>query len=84
VVGDGNTMGVGAEISQGVLGAAEGTLGIDHPVLAEQGPQPRCKGARFGQMQQTAVERKCTGRSASAAWRLSVATKPTGFQPVVA
>jgi hypothetical protein len=36
VVGDGNTMGVGAEIAQHVFRAAEGRLGIDDPVLAEQ------------------------------------------------
>jgi len=59
VVGDGDAVGVGAEISQGVLGSSEGTFGVDHPVLSEQSSQPRCKGARFGQMPQTSVELKC-------------------------
>jgi hypothetical protein len=36
VVGDGDAMGVSAEIAQHVFGAAEGRLGIDDPVLAEQ------------------------------------------------
>jgi hypothetical protein len=40
VVGDGHAMGVGAEIAQGVLGTTEGMLGIDDPVLSEQGSQP--------------------------------------------
>ncbi len=40
VVRNGNTMGIGAEISQGMLGAAEGTLGVDDPVLSEQRSQP--------------------------------------------
>ncbi len=58
VVRYGNTMGIGSEISQGMLVAAERTLGVDHPVLSEQRSQPCCKGAWFGQMQQTAVELK--------------------------
>jgi hypothetical protein len=58
---DGNAMGVGAEITQSVFWAAEGTLGVDDPVLSEQDSQPRCKGARFGQMQHTTVELKCAG-----------------------
>src|ERR1700678_142988 len=36
VVGDGDAMGVGAKIAQHVFRAAEGRLGIDDPVLAEQ------------------------------------------------
>lgn len=54
-------MGIGAQISQGMLGAAEGTLGVDDPVLSEQGSQPRCKSARFSQMQQAAVELQRAG-----------------------
>ena len=36
VVGDGDTMGVGAEIAQHMFWPAEGRLGIDDPVLTEQ------------------------------------------------
>ena len=36
VVGDGDAVGVGAEIAQHVLWSTEGRLGIDDPVLAEQ------------------------------------------------
>ena len=36
VVGDGDAMGIGAEIAQHVLQATEGRLGIDGPVLVEQ------------------------------------------------
>jgi len=36
VVGDGDTVGVGAEIAQHVFWTTEGRLGIDDPVLAEQ------------------------------------------------
>ena len=36
VVGDGDAMGVGAEIAQHVFWAAEGRLGVDDPILAEQ------------------------------------------------
>jgi len=56
VVGDGNAMGVCAEIAQCVFGPAEGALGIDNPVLAEQSAQPGAKGARVGQILEGAVE----------------------------
>ena len=36
VVGDGNAVGVSAEIAQHVLRATEGRLGIDDPVVTEQ------------------------------------------------
>ena len=36
VVGDGDAMGVSAEIAQHVFRATEGRLGIDDPVVAEQ------------------------------------------------
>jgi hypothetical protein len=39
VVGDGHAMGVAGEITQHMVGAAERWLGIDHPVLTEQGTQ---------------------------------------------
>src|SRR4030095_8120542 len=41
VVGDGDTMGVASEVTDHVLGAAEGGLGIDNPVLAKQRPEKR-------------------------------------------
>lgn len=40
VVRYGNPMGIGAEISQGMFGATERTLGVDDPVLSKQGSQP--------------------------------------------
>jgi hypothetical protein len=39
VVRDGHAMGVAGEITQHMVGAAERWLGIDHPVLPEQGAQ---------------------------------------------
>ncbi len=36
VVGDGDAVGIGAEIAQHVFWTTEGRLGIDDPVLAEQ------------------------------------------------
>jgi len=39
VVGDGHAMGVAGEITQHMVGAAERWLGINHPVLTEQGTQ---------------------------------------------
>ena len=40
VVGDSDTMGVGAEVAQRVFWAAEGTLGVLGPIVAEEGSQP--------------------------------------------
>ena len=39
-VRDSDAMGVGAEIAQHMFRSAEGRLGVDDPVVAEQHPQP--------------------------------------------
>ena len=41
VIGDGDTMGVAPEVTDHLLGAAEGGLGIDDPVLAKQRSEKR-------------------------------------------
>ena len=38
-VGDGDAMGVGAQVVENILGAAKGRLAVDHPLVAEQGAQ---------------------------------------------
>ena len=55
-------MGVGAEIAQHMFRAAEGLLGIDNPVVAEQYPQPGGEGAR---MVVVAKLRRCNSSSMS-------------------
>ncbi len=50
------TMGVCAEIAQHMFRPAEGSLGVDDPVVTEQHAQPGSEGARLGQRQQAAVE----------------------------
>src|SRR5450759_1488045 len=40
MVGDGDAMGVTTQILEHILGTTEGRLGVDHPVLSEQGSQP--------------------------------------------
>jgi len=57
-VGDGDAMGVGAEIAQHMFRSAEGPLGVDDPVVAEQHSQPGGEGAWFGKVRQAAVELK--------------------------
>ena len=59
-VRDGDAMSVCAEIAQHMLRSAEGRLGIDDPVVAEQYPQPGRESARLGQRQQAAVELEFT------------------------
>ena len=40
MVGDGDAMGVAAEILEHIVGAAEGWFGVDDPVFSEQRSQP--------------------------------------------
>ena len=60
VVGDCDTMRVRAEIAQDVLGTSEGTLGVDDPVVTEEGAQPCCEATRISQMQQAVMESECS------------------------
>jgi len=55
-VGDGDAMGVGAEIAQRVFRSSEWPLEIDNPVVAEQDSQPGSKGAWLSKGQKSAVE----------------------------
>src|SRR5262249_2613246 len=68
MVGNGNTMSVGTEILQDVLGSAEGWFGVDDPIFAEQRTQPgseelgmgkRCEFS--GQVQLTVFEGRLQG-----------------------
>ena len=47
VVGDGDAVGVCAEIAQHMFWPAERPFGVDDPVVTEQYPQPRGEGVRF-------------------------------------
>ncbi len=40
MVGDGDAVGVGTEIAQGMLRTSEGSFAVDDPVLAKQLPEP--------------------------------------------
>ena len=55
-VRDGDAMSVGAEITQHMFRSAEGRLGVDDPVVAEQYSQPRAEGVWLGKRQQASVE----------------------------
>ena len=39
MVGDGDAMGVGAQVVEDILGAPEGRFAVDHPLAAEEGLQ---------------------------------------------
>ena len=39
VIGDGDAMGVGAQVVENILGTVERRLAVDHPLAAEQGAQ---------------------------------------------
>jgi hypothetical protein len=49
VVGDGHAMGVAGEIAEYMMGAAEGGLGVDDPVLTELGAQEGAERFLVGQ-----------------------------------
>jgi hypothetical protein len=49
VVGDGYAMGIAGEIAEHMMGAAERWLGVDDPVLTEQGTQEGAEGLLVGQ-----------------------------------
>ena len=55
-VRDGDAVGVAPEIGQHLLGAAEGGLGIDHPVDPAQRCAMRSKGGRLGERGKLAEE----------------------------
>ena len=59
-VGNGDAMSIGAEITQHMFRSAEGRLGVDDPVVAEQYSQPRAEGVWLGKRQQAAVELELT------------------------
>jgi hypothetical protein len=59
-VGDGDAMGVCAEIAQYMFRSSEGPLGVNDPVVAEQYSQPCGEGARMSQRQKFAVKLKLT------------------------
>ena len=60
-VGDGDAMGVCAEITERVFGSAEGAFGVDDPVVTVEGSQPGAKGTRIVQMFEVAVEAEVAG-----------------------
>ena len=56
MVGDGNAMGVRAQVVKDILGASERWLAVDNPVLAEEGAEERCEGLSFCQRLEVPVE----------------------------
>src|SRR5438270_7232278 len=55
-VGDGDAMGIAAEIIEHLLGSAERALGVDDPANGAQRPQPGSEGGGRGQARQIAKE----------------------------
>ena len=58
MVGDGDAMGVLAQIAQRLLGVSEGPFGVDVPVVSEQGSQPGGEDFGVSERFQVAVETK--------------------------
>ena len=49
MVGDGDTVGIAAEILQDVLGSAEGWFGVDDPIFAEERTHPSSEELGMGE-----------------------------------
>jgi len=60
-VGDGDAMGVAAEIGQHLCGPAEGPLGVNNPVDASHDVEVGREGSRLGQSSEIAEETQGTG-----------------------
>src|SRR5450759_2576431 len=60
-VGDGDAMGVAAEVLQHVLRSAKGGLGVDHPLLMFEGRQVASEGLWVGKRQDVAEELEFSG-----------------------
>jgi hypothetical protein len=58
VIGDGDAMGVSAEITQGMFGSSERRFAIDHPVMAEQLAKPGGEDSGLSKPLQIAIEAK--------------------------
>ena len=56
MVGDGDTVGVGTEIAQGMLGTSEGSFAVNNPVLAKQLPEPGGEDLGLGEELEVAME----------------------------
>jgi hypothetical protein len=56
VIGDGNTMGISAEVSEHLVGPAERWLAVDHPAVAEQLPEKAPKQPWLSQRLKLPVE----------------------------
>ena len=56
MVRDGDTVGVGTEIAQGMLGTSEGSFAVDDPVMAKQLPEPGGEELGLGEELEVAME----------------------------
>ena len=62
VVGDGDTVGVRAEIPQDMLRSSEGSLAVDDPVVAKQLSEPGREDLGLGEELEVAMEAEaCLG-----------------------
>ena len=56
MVGDGHAMGVATEILEHIFRATKGAFRVDHPVFAEQRPQPSDEGCRLSEERQVSMK----------------------------
>ena len=61
MIGNGHAVRVAPQIAQGMLGAAEGTLGVNDPIGTEQTAQQRGESTGLMQMRKLTVKAEFTG-----------------------
>jgi hypothetical protein len=75
MVGDGDAMGVAAEILEHILGPPEGRLAVDHPVLSVEWPQPGSEDLGLSQGDELAIEAELAALEGGAESADELATK---------
>ena len=80
-VGDGDAMGIAAEIGQHLFGPAEWWLGVDHPIEAPKVAETTCEGLRFGKVAELSRSLPAPSAPLSRRWVEGVAQRGSTCSP---
>ena len=86
LVGEGDAVGVASEVLEHLLGAGEGGLGVDNPVVLPEGGEPRGEGAglRGGVGEGELAEDAARSRASRCLARKTIASARTGKRKISA
>ena len=80
MIGDRHAVGVAAEITENVLGAAEGRFAVDDPVLAEKGAKESSESLRLREKLEVPVEAELAFGEGPFETNLPRKTRPSTFR----